>query len=121
MILYLKVQYSGSNAWLVPIDLLPDLRISTTLNGEVVQDSNTADMIFSVAEIISFLSTGTTLPTGTVILTGTPEGVSRREREERRSDMKREEEEKSVDIYESVGRSKTMNRNEWCLPKPATV
>ena len=90
MILYLKVQYLGSNAWLVPIDLLPDLRISTTLNGEVVQDSNTADMIFSVAEIISFLSTGTTLPTGTVILTGTPEGVSRRERE-RREEKRHEE------------------------------
>jgi 2-keto-4-pentenoate hydratase/2-oxohepta-3-ene-1,7-dioic acid hydratase in catechol pathway len=63
---------------LVTADEIPDpnnLRISTRLNGEVVQDSNTADMIFSVREIISFLSGSTTLLPGTVILTGTPEGV----------------------------------------------
>ena len=63
---------------LVTADEIPDpnnLRITTRLNGEVVQDSNTADMIFSVREIISFLSGSTTLLPGTVILTGTPEGV----------------------------------------------
>ena len=63
---------------LVTPDDIPDpnvLRISTRLNGEIVQDSNTADMIFSVPEIISFLSGSTTLLPGTVILTGTPEGV----------------------------------------------
>jgi 2-keto-4-pentenoate hydratase/2-oxohepta-3-ene-1,7-dioic acid hydratase in catechol pathway len=57
---------------------IPDpnaLRIQTRLNGEVVQDSNTSDMIFSVREIIAFLSGSTTLVPGTVILTGTPEGV----------------------------------------------
>jgi 2-keto-4-pentenoate hydratase/2-oxohepta-3-ene-1,7-dioic acid hydratase in catechol pathway len=51
------------------------LRIQTHLNGETVQDSNTSDMIFNVAEIISFLSGSTTLLPGTVILTGTPQGV----------------------------------------------
>ncbi|MGE3881456.1 MAG: fumarylacetoacetate hydrolase family protein [Planctomycetota bacterium] len=51
------------------------LRIRTELNGQTVQDSNTADMIFGVAELIAFLSGSTTLPRGTVILTGTPEGV----------------------------------------------
>lgn len=51
------------------------LRIQATLNGEVMQDSNTADMIFSVAAIIEFLSASTTLLPGTVILTGTPSGV----------------------------------------------
>eukprot|EP00947_MAST-08B_sp_MAST-8B-sp1_P001868 g1868.t1 len=59
-------------------EAVPDpqaLRLTTTLNGQMVQDSNTSDMIFSVAEIISFLSQGTTLHSGTVILTGTPEGV----------------------------------------------
>ncbi len=50
-----------------------NLSIQTLLNGEVVQDSNTADMTFSVAEIVSFLSQGMTLAPGTVILTGTPE------------------------------------------------
>ena len=40
-----------------------------------MQDHTTGDMIFSVAEIISFLSQDTTLLPGTVILTGTPQGV----------------------------------------------
>ena len=54
----------------------PDnLAISTRLNGVTVQESSTADMIFDVASIISFLSQSTTLLPGTVILTGTPEGV----------------------------------------------
>jgi 2-keto-4-pentenoate hydratase/2-oxohepta-3-ene-1,7-dioic acid hydratase in catechol pathway len=57
---------------------LPDpnaLAISTDLNGERLQHGHTSDMIFSVAEIIAFLSGSTTLLPGTVILTGTPEGV----------------------------------------------
>jgi 2-keto-4-pentenoate hydratase/2-oxohepta-3-ene-1,7-dioic acid hydratase in catechol pathway len=45
------------------------------LNGTVMQDSSTADMIFDVAALIVFLSADKTLPAGTVILTGTPEGV----------------------------------------------
>ena len=54
----------------------PDnLRLETRLNGKTVQQSSTSDMIFNVAEIISFLSQSTTLLPGTVILTGTPEGV----------------------------------------------
>lgn len=52
-----------------------DLELKTILNGEVMQHSRTSDMIYSVAEIVSFLSQGTTLLPGTVILTGTPEGV----------------------------------------------
>ena len=63
---------------LVTPEDIPDpnvLRILTRLNGEVVQDSNTADMIFDVPQIIAFLSGSTTLLPGTVILTGTPEGV----------------------------------------------
>eukprot|EP00440_Ansanella_granifera_P038832 gb/GFBE01042135.1/.p1 GENE.gb/GFBE01042135.1/~~gb/GFBE01042135.1/.p1 ORF type:complete len:291 (+),score=66.06 gb/GFBE01042135.1/:1-873(+) len=57
---------------------IPDpqkLRVKTTIDGEVMQDACTDDMIFSVAKIISFLSQGTTLLPGTVILTGTPFGV----------------------------------------------
>jgi 2-keto-4-pentenoate hydratase/2-oxohepta-3-ene-1,7-dioic acid hydratase in catechol pathway len=54
----------------------PDaLTISTVLSGETVQRSNSADMIFSTRQIISYLSQGMTLLPGTVILTGTPEGV----------------------------------------------
>lgn len=52
------------------------LQLRTTLNGEeVMQDSNTSDMIFTVARIVAFLSQGTTLLPGTVICTGTPFGV----------------------------------------------
>ncbi len=51
------------------------LRLRTRLNGELVQETTTADMIFSVAEIVAFLSGSTTLLPGTVILTGTPLGV----------------------------------------------
>ena len=51
------------------------LRITTRVNGEIFQDSNTCDMIFDVPCLIEFLSADTTLEVGTVILTGTPEGV----------------------------------------------
>jgi 2-keto-4-pentenoate hydratase/2-oxohepta-3-ene-1,7-dioic acid hydratase in catechol pathway len=51
------------------------LAIRTRVNGVVMQESNTRDMIFSIAEIIEFLSGSTTLEPGTLILTGTPEGV----------------------------------------------
>ncbi|REK08976.1 MAG: DUF2437 domain-containing protein [Planctomycetota bacterium] len=57
---------------------IPDpnaLAIKTTLNGEVMQDWNTNDMIFDVATLIEFLSGSTTLVPGTLILTGTPHGV----------------------------------------------
>ena len=63
---------------LVTTDEIPNpnaLRIKTTLNGEIMQDSNTSDMIFDVPALVSFLSEGTTLLPGTVILTGTPRGV----------------------------------------------
>ncbi len=51
------------------------LRITTTVNGEVLQDSNTSDLIFDIPALIEFLSGSTTLAPGTVILTGTPQGV----------------------------------------------
>ena len=63
---------------LVTSDEIPDpnaLRIRALLNDQVMQDSNTRDMIFDVPSLISFLSASTTLTPGTVILTGTPEGV----------------------------------------------
>ena len=63
---------------LVTADQIPDpqiLPLRTIINGEMRQESFTGDMIFSVAELISFLSGSTTLRPGTVILTGTPEGV----------------------------------------------
>lgn len=63
---------------LVTADEIPEpntLKIKTTLNDEIMQDSTTADMIFDVPFLISFLSEGTTLLPGTIILTGTPQGV----------------------------------------------
>lgn len=51
------------------------LKIQTELNGKVVQDSNTSDMIFSVQELISYISKHMTLKPGDLIITGTPEGV----------------------------------------------
>ena len=51
------------------------LRIRTTIDGETLQDSSTADMIFDIPTLIEFLSGSTTLLPGTVILTGTPQGV----------------------------------------------
>lgn len=52
-----------------------NLTIQTKVNGELMQNGNTKDMIFSVARIIEFLSEDATLTPGTVILTGTPSGV----------------------------------------------
>jgi 2,4-didehydro-3-deoxy-L-rhamnonate hydrolase len=66
--------------WLTTADEVPDpnaLTISTTLNGEVMQDSNTGDMVFSVAELIAYLSSVCELRRGDLIFTGTPEGVGR--------------------------------------------
>ena len=52
-----------------------DKRLLARVNGETMQDSTTAEMIFGVAEIVSFLSHACTLEPGDVILTGTPWGV----------------------------------------------
>lgn len=63
---------------LVTRDELPNpggLSIKTLLNGEIMQDWHTGDMIFDVPALIEFLSGSTTLMPGAVILTGTPHGV----------------------------------------------
>src|SRR5690606_11640893 len=63
---------------LVPPEAVGDpqaLRVRCRVNGVAMQDASTADMMFSVARLISDLSQGTTLAPGTVILTGTPSGV----------------------------------------------
>lgn len=52
-----------------------DLNLKTWVNGELRQNSNTKDMVFSVAELVSDLSQIMTLEPGDVIYTGTPEGV----------------------------------------------
>lgn len=65
---------------IVTADALPPgasgLRISTRVNGETMQDSNTSDMIFSTARTIAILSEIMTLEPGDMIATGTPSGVA---------------------------------------------
>ncbi len=64
--------------WLVTPDEVGDpqaLRIRSLVNGEVMQDASTSEMVFSVAQLISFCSQAFTLEPGDVIATGTPAGV----------------------------------------------
>jgi len=63
---------------LVPRDEVPDpqsLAIRAILNGETVQDSNTSNMVFGVAEVIAYVTRTITLEPGDLIATGTPAGV----------------------------------------------
>ena len=63
---------------IVTTDEIPDphaLRITLTLNGTVMQDSNTSALIFRVPELIEFITSSITLEPGDVIATGTPPGV----------------------------------------------
>jgi acylpyruvate hydrolase len=63
---------------LVPREEIDDpqaLAVRCTVNGQVLQDSSTANMIFSVAEIIAYISRTITLEPGDLIATGTPAGV----------------------------------------------
>jgi 2-keto-4-pentenoate hydratase/2-oxohepta-3-ene-1,7-dioic acid hydratase in catechol pathway len=77
-----------------------NLRLKTIVGGEVMQDSNTGDMIFGVEQLVSFISQSTTLRAGTVIMTGTPPGVGLA-REPKR--WLREGEQVSVEI-ENIGK-----------------
>lgn len=86
------LQFARSNQWLlsktfdgfaplgpcvVTADCIdPDnLKISSVVNGELRQNSNTSDMVFSTAQIIADLSSHFTLKPGDLIFTGTPQGV----------------------------------------------
>lgn len=57
------------------VDLERGLHIETNVSGEVLQSSNTSLLVFSVPDLIAWISQGTTLEPGDVILTGTPGGV----------------------------------------------
>lgn len=70
--------YSPCGPWLTTRDEVPDpqqLRITTRVNGNVMQDSNTNRMIFSVARLIEHITEAITLEPGDIIATGTPAGV----------------------------------------------
>jgi 2-keto-4-pentenoate hydratase/2-oxohepta-3-ene-1,7-dioic acid hydratase in catechol pathway len=71
-------QFSPIGPYLVTADEVPDpqmLDIRCWVNGDLRQNSSTADMIFSVAYLVSYISQYMTLEPGDVISTGTPEGV----------------------------------------------
>lgn len=70
--------FGPAGPWLVTADEVPDpqaLRLSLDLNGVTVQDSDTSDMIFTVAQIVSYMSQFMKLLPGDLIATGTPSGV----------------------------------------------
>lgn len=70
--------FSPNGPYLVTRDEVPDpgnLRITTRINGEVMQDSSTKQLIFNIPQLISFLSNAFTFYPGDIIATGTPPGV----------------------------------------------
>lgn len=71
--------FAPMGPWLVTADEVADpqnLRLWTTVNGELRQNGYTGDMIFSVRQIVSYISRFMTLLPGDVIITGTPSGVA---------------------------------------------
>lgn len=71
-------QSGAFGPWMVTADEIPDprrLRLTTRLNGEVVQDSGIDDLLFPIDRLIAYISTFTPLVAGDVIVTGTPSGV----------------------------------------------
>ncbi len=71
-------KFAPIGPWLVTADEIPEpnnLTMTTRVNGELKQNSNTADMIFSCRQIISYISHYIPLNPGDIIMTGTPEGV----------------------------------------------
>ena len=70
--------FAPCGPWMVTADEIPDpgkLGIRLRLNGQVMQDSNTRELIFSVDQLVSYVSRFCTLHPGDLIYTGTPSGV----------------------------------------------
>ncbi len=70
--------FAPNGPFLVTADEVPDpgaLRITTRLNNEIMQDSNTSQFIFNISQIVSYFSHSFTLDPGDLIATGTPAGV----------------------------------------------
>ena len=65
--------------WLVDAADIADpmnLRLTTTINGQITQQGNTKDMVFDIASLIEHFTSFMTLQPGDLILTGTPEGLA---------------------------------------------
>ncbi len=74
-------QTGAFGPYMTTVDEIPDphaLSIQTYLNGMLVQNDSTASMIYKVADLISYISTFTTLSPGDVIITGSPGGVGKK-------------------------------------------
>jgi len=70
--------FAPMGPWLVTADEIPDphaLDISLAIGGEVLQSSNTRELIFRIPELVAFISSVVTLEPGDVVSTGTPSGV----------------------------------------------
>ena len=70
--------FAPTGPWILTADEIPDphnLRISLTLNGQTMQDSNTSNLIHKVPFLISYLSQSLTWEPGDILTTGTPSGV----------------------------------------------
>jgi len=70
--------FAPTGPWIVTRDEVPDphhLKISLTLNGQTMQDSNTSNLIFKIPYLISYLSRSLTWEPGDLLSTGTPPGV----------------------------------------------
>ena len=70
--------FAPMGPWVVTVDEIADphaLDIATEINGAVLQDSNTRELIFKIPELLAFLSSVFTLEPGDIVSTGTPAGV----------------------------------------------
>ncbi len=70
--------FAPTGPWIVSADCIADphnLDIRMEINGEIMQDSNTRELIFKIPELVAFLSSVFTLEPGDIISTGTPAGV----------------------------------------------
>lgn len=70
--------FAPMGPWIVTADEIPDphnLDIRIEINGEILQDSNTRELIFKIPDLIAFLSSVFTLEPGDIVSTGTPAGV----------------------------------------------
>ncbi|KAE8356619.1 hypothetical protein BDV28DRAFT_126628 [Aspergillus coremiiformis] len=97
---------------IVSAAMFPDaskFQIRGLKNGKVLQDCPLTDLIFSVPQLISFLSQGTTLPAGTLILTGTPPGVGAAKNPK---DFLKEGDEFAVELLPHVGTLVTKIENQ---------
>jgi 2-keto-4-pentenoate hydratase/2-oxohepta-3-ene-1,7-dioic acid hydratase in catechol pathway len=99
-------QFAPLGPYLVTADLVDadNLKLETTVNGEVRQSSNTSDMVFHTRYLVSFISRHMTLRGGDIIYTGTPEGVIQGKPEDKRVWLKAGD--KIVSSLEKLGELK---------------